>query len=744
MKRSRYQKRQQVSLAQGSSFSCALRTARNVIAAGRHEEGLVQLNNLANRSNSDLEKASVILLVAESESILARHSDAAAAFKRAAVFARRASDMNLVLRAGLGTIRAYLGSSQYDEAKNAALALQSEFEKINETFDLLAAATPAQVISQGKLLVMPRPPRLTVALTKLANAFMERGYTDDAKSYLEKVIVLSPNGGSRARQCLAKLALASDDAALAERYARESLQVGRFQAKTISAWQLYIDARARQGSSPILEPVLLESLKQNSKGRIWAASVWNIIRSLRAHSDPAWNDLANFYLSRKEAGDPVITVEIEKILTAAIKLDPEGDPAWIANKSLELFRRPNSSPSELIAHGKDHVRFALLSNQIPQLEPLLQISRKRFGRSHTLKLRHSMAHGAIKAQSYEMAKSMFLELVGEQPAGSAGWGKAIWSLAVLESSLGQAKPAAEWYLKLAENTQVPERFRAQATLRAFAQLATLDEEDIDLDGIRASIRSIVSNSADFRLVFDVARQLNLGGDDFYDLLDEAAARGEILVDLALKKETTPRGTLAILEYLARRQYYDVRKSKLLLIRWEKLGSSEITEFEKCGGSIWYNYLSLVFLAMIDVGRKNDAVKLASEILNGNRESPEGYVILGSAYAGWLIATKEYQTAFTCFEWIVQECPKHRSAAAAHYWLGLRALVRGDESTATAFAVSARECFSGRPALISEWQTECKSYHLLRRIEVPAIPLAYEAKLLKAMKDALDYEILQIS
>ncbi len=744
MKKPPYHKRQPDLSARGPAFARALRSARDAMNAGRHKECLAELDKLANQSRGDLEKARITLLVAESQAVLGRYADAAAAFNQAGGFAKRAADTHLAMRAGLGKIRSLLGTFQYEDAVKSATALLDEVEKDNASFDALTETTPGQLATQGRLLLAPRPPRPTVALTKVASAFLERGYTDEAKAFLEKVVITTPNGGARARQSLAKIALASDDPALAERYARESLQIGKFQAKTIAGWPLYIDARARQKLSPVLEPNLWESLKHNSEGRIWAASVWTIVRSLRAQGDPAWIDVANGYLSNPGGGDPVIGAEIEKILHAGNKMNPERDPAVIAAKSLALFQKADASPGELVAHAKEHVIFSLRAGQSPVLEPLLESSRKRFGRSHALKVRHAMALGAIKAQNAGMGVEMLLTLVAEQPAGTPGWGKALWSLALAQVSLGQTRQAAESYLALAANGRIPERFRVQATLRAFGLLEELDGEWMDIGKVQTSIRSIVTHSGDFRVVYDIARQLNLAGDIFRYLFAETAERGNVLASEFLRQETTPRGKLAILEYLARRQYYDTSELALIVRRWDKLEAPEMSEFRKCGGSIWYSYLSLVFLSLAGVGRKEDAVKLATDVLNGNRESSEGYVILGAVYANWLIIGKQYQAAMDCFEWISRESPKHRAAGAAHYWLALRASARGDRASAGAGATAARACFSGRPELDDERALECKSYLLLKDLNQPAVPMAYQPEFLERMQTELKYELAEIS
>jgi hypothetical protein len=245
-------------------------------------------------------------------------------------------------------------------------------------------------------------------------------------------------------------------------------------------------------------------------------------------------------------------------------------------------------------------------------------------------------------------------------------------------------------------------------------------------------------------VFDVARQLNCAGDTFDSLMIETSEKGEQLADVALAKETSPSSKLVILEYLARREYYDTRNCVALLARWDRIEVPVMSDFRRGGGSAWYCYLSLVFRAMIAEDREKEAIKLATDVLNGNRESSEGYVILGGAYAGFLLGRGEYLAAMACFEWMARECPMHRVVGTAHYWLALRSFITGDQTTATSSATAARECFAGRPEVISEWEAECKSYLLLKQMGLPATPLNYEKKLIQAMAEQLEFEIQELS
>lgn len=323
----------------GSSFSKSLRSVRDLLHAGKTEEGLSRLNKLANSSRNPATKGRIAAMIAVSESRLSRHHEARAAFARTSALGRQSGDLDLVVQGGIGEVRSLLRSLRLEEANASAQELIIHLEDRQQSFEQIASLSPLELETRGIVDIPARPPRLPVVLTKLATAYVESGHTAEAREFLQKAIKLSPNGASRARQMLAKLALAADQPELAERYAREALQMGRFQAKTIAAWQLYLDGRARQGLKPILEPLLFESLSAHAADRIYAASCLSISRVLRAHGDSYWKKVAAAALANKDSADPIVAVEIEKILHADAKLTLSETPITLAARSSSFSKR---------------------------------------------------------------------------------------------------------------------------------------------------------------------------------------------------------------------------------------------------------------------------------------------------------------------------------------------------------------------------------------------------------------------
>ncbi len=693
-----------------SPFANSLRNARDLITAGKQDEGLAALNQQATATRNPTRRAKILLLIGESESQLSRHAAAAAAFTRAAAFARQATNLNLLLRASSGEIRSLLRALRTEEAKSSAISLLAELKKSQESYDQILALTPAQLAAKRSIIAPAQPPRATLVLHKISQAFIESGLTAEAREFLLKAIALAPNGASRARQSLAKLALAGDDPALAERYAREALLMGRFQAKTIAAWQLYLDARARQNLKPILEPDVLASFQVHAKARIASASLLCISRTLRAHGDPSWKQIAQSSAS-SHSPDPIIATELEKLIQADAKLNASEQPRAIAARALKLFRTNDVSAQEQVAHAKAYVRYSLLAASSPNIALITRLATARFGSLHTPAVRHAMALGAIQARDPDRARTWLLALLADLTPGTEPWGKATWALARMAEDLENPGEASVWYFELAENKLTPPRFRIQAMLKGFRQLAASGGA-VDTAKVSATVSSILHTVDDYKLALDAARQLSLAGASFLDLKLQAAQRGKSLAATALQNASTAREKLTILEYVARRQAWDLADFTSILEQWDQLPLKDRSEFETLAGSLWYEYLAILFKALTRRNRAPEAETLIASIIDRDRATPEGYVIVGTEYAEWLLQSGQKTKAFEYFDWIAKEAPTHRRAAVAHYWIALRHLKQGEKNQAKLAAEKVRSCFGGMPALLKEWKLDAAAYIIL--------------------------------
>jgi tetratricopeptide (TPR) repeat protein len=691
-------------------FSKSLWDARNLIALGQNDQGLATLNRLATATTNPKRRAKILMLVGESEAKLSRHNDAAVAYARASDHARLAADLDLLLRSGSGQIRSLLRSLRTDEARTVAAGLLAELQKAQEDYQKILDLTPQQLAASGVVQVPAQPPRPTVVFTKIAVVFVESGLTEDARTFLLKALQLSPNGAARARQILASLALAADDPSLAERYARESLLMGRFQAKTVAAWQLYLDARARQARLPILEADVFASFQANARGRIASASVLSIVRVLRAHGDPAWSTIARSAVESSDM-DAIIGTELEKLMQADAKLTGSAESRVIAARALRLFRAGKVSPQEQVAHAKCYVHYSLVADELRAFDSIVTLATNRFGKNHADSVIHSMALGAMQAGKHEVARKWLMKLLASVEPGTESWGKAMWALARMEALLKRYSEAALIHLQIATSIQTPPRFRMQSMLLGFKNLAA-SGDTVNLDEISVSMKQLLGEITDYRVALDAARQLSLAGNLLRALNEEATAKAAILVDQALATTTPAAERLAILEYTARKQFWDLGHFAAVVDRWGGLTELQMAEMRVTGGSAWYEYCSLVMRSMAKLGQDQKARALAASILDGRTATPEGYVIMGNAYAEWLLALGEKEKAFTYFDWISVEAPTHLGAAAAHYWLALRHLNSGRTEAALSAARAVRRCFGTAPSLLSEWELDAKALLIL--------------------------------
>lgn len=698
MRNSTFKKRKRGSSSPGpkSQFSASLNTARDLVNSGKQAEGLLLLNELASATRNPTKLGKILLLIGDSQVSFSRHTEAVAAFERASVYAKQAQNYGLLLRAGYGQVRSLLRSLNTEQAKIFANQLIADLSAAERAIEEIARLTPAQLASQGSVTVPSRPPRGTVVLTKIGNAFYESGLTNEARDFYLQAIQLSPNGASRARQSLAKLSLASDNPELAERYARESLLMGRFQAKTVAAWQLYLDARARQKLNPILEPDVFAAFKLNTTGRIAGASFLSIIRVLRAHSDSQWKLLATEAVSIV-ATDPIVKTEIEKILQSDAKLTSSQPPEVIAAQALRMLVAPEVSAQEQIAHAKVYVLYTLKANLNLDTSAILQSAQKSFGPNHVISLKHAMALGAISARRFDLAREQLKDLESLLQAGCSAWGRCCWALARMEGDLGNHNQASIMYMKMAAHDKIQARFRVQGLLRGLHHLKNAGGSTNHV-AISRSIRSIMSDTTDYRVALNAARQLALAGTAFRKDMMEAANRGIALADLALASSSTDQEALGITEFLARKLYWDLSMLKPLLQRWDNLSTQKKTSFAAIGGSIWYQYIATVFRSLQNSDRQSEALALAASILDENRASPEGYVIIGTEYAEWLLRSGDKVKAFGYFDWISTESPTHRKAALSHYWIAISNLQKNDLPGAKRSANAIRKCYSPAPAL----------------------------------------------
>lgn len=228
--RRRKNKRNKAAALPRSSFSKILREANQNIRKKKYESALSSLNDLALNAKDPASQGKILLLTADSSMRLGRYDESAAIYKKSQDLFRAASHTSW-FNAALGEIGCILKAQQSETAYKKALGVVKLMGDDDAALKEIENANVDRLSLPGGVFVGPRPIRPTSILTRLGNLFLREGYPESAIDFLQTAINLAPNGASRARQSMAEIALAKNNLEGAERFSRESLQMGRFQAK---------------------------------------------------------------------------------------------------------------------------------------------------------------------------------------------------------------------------------------------------------------------------------------------------------------------------------------------------------------------------------------------------------------------------------------------------------------------------------------------------------------------------------
>jgi tetratricopeptide (TPR) repeat protein len=317
-------------------------------------------------------------------------------------------------------VRALLKSIELDSAYARAQEVWQRTAEGHQELEEELATTNEELEEQGSMQIDARPVRPSVVLTRLGTVFMDEGYIDTAREFFQQAVILSPRGATRARQGMAKVCLANTENSEAEKYAREALLMGKFQAKTVCCWEQHISARAKQGKD-LLDQELFTSLQLNQSGSVLARSVLVIVKLLRGFGDPRWKEIAVSWINRDEVIDEIIEIEIAKILLSDEKLIGH-DPRLIALAAHRIFRSDKVSPKEMVATAKDVTHMLLLDADEPNVRGLAEKAKRRFGQALKGEVLHAIALGAMMASRHDLAREILhQQLVFLAPQNNGHW-----------------------------------------------------------------------------------------------------------------------------------------------------------------------------------------------------------------------------------------------------------------------------------------------------------------------------------
>ncbi|MEM9478351.1 MAG: hypothetical protein AAGA58_01675 [Verrucomicrobiota bacterium] len=669
----KFRKRKAVVNSPSDPDSLRLGEASQLLMERKTEKALELLEETIAQSGGDVAKESkATALAGESQYVIGRYEEAAEIFKSAGDHARKNNVAREAVGPGVNEVKSLIRAIRYEEAferarfhLEAAKAAAAEFEEQIASID-------AQLKQVGTVTVNVRPVRPSVVATKLGYTLLKEGFTAEAKEFFLEAVQLVPNGSSRARTGLARVALAEGDPAAAERWAREALTLGKFQAKTISVWPLLVSARRKQ-ELPGLDEDLFDLFQVTASGRVKARAVLQIVTALRSHGDDRWIGIAGQWINNESPEDGVIALELAKIFLSDQRLKSD-DPKAVTLAGYRILRSELASPLETVCACKAIVENTLRDGREPDIGLLADSVLRRFDERVAIKSRHAMALGAMNSSAYDLARSILKSVREEAKPGGGHWGRATWALARMEDGLKNYSASANAYLEFAKEETIDDQFRVQALVRWKRGLDKLDAPP-NVEEFQMMVMEVVEQIEDYNVLIDVCRQLTFAGPELQIFNNSLFDVVEMRLWESAKAAATPEKANEIIVRLARKQYGDMKRRDRLILAWADLSDTK-KEWLWCEKEDYWEWQSLILRSMSDVEGESAARRFASSILSDPGCPSIGRLHVATALSLELLERGRVGEALDHFNWLVQEHPSHAVTAWAYYWLAIRDIGEG--------------------------------------------------------------------
>ena len=692
-----------------------LARCRDLLQKGKTALGLQKLNNLAAIQNSPARTAQIASLAADSEFKLGHFNNAISGYRAAAAFVN--NDPRAWVRPALAEVRALLKAARTDEAHSKATATWNKSLAQHEETQREAALQAAHFLHTGKVLIKKRPYRASVVASRLGYLFLLEGETVSAKEFFSNALIVNPQGGSRARQGLAMIALAEGNLADAQGRAREALLLGKFQAKTIGVWQTLIAARQQQGIKGI-DGDLLAGVQQSTKSTVRARAIFAIVNALRRYQDPAWENIAASWLAQQGSIHPVIATELRKLANAKLRLSQDNSSGQ-ASSAAQLLSKPELlSRAEYVAATKQYVRGSLLSGASVDMAALVQQGVTLYGNGCRNRLSHDLALSCMMAKRHDLARPLLQAVVASSKKNSQ-WGKSLWALARMEAVLGNNDAAATLFNQFANDADQLLRFRLQARIKwltAVIASGNVSAAPLLHDALLATCQQI----DDYEVLLDFGRQLTHAPASIRDVAKDFLARGEQLAISQFAAAQSPSVAIGILFRLTRRQVYDFGKYERAVAFWRGL-TPQKRDWLWTEKSEFWEYISWVFVAMTKSKLQVEAEALLQQYLQDSATPIDARVRLMSKSASWKIRAGNVVQGMAVYSSMISISPSHRLCAEGYYWLALQAKNNGNDPQAMEYAKQIQTALGSRKGLLAEWQLDCKA-NLIRSGLTPGTAL----------------------
>ncbi|MEZ5404942.1 MAG: hypothetical protein R3F23_01845 [Verrucomicrobiia bacterium] len=627
------------------------------------------------------------------------------------------NNQRIWFRAVIGQIRSLLKEVRVPEAYDVAVKAWANAVEKYEAHQQEIKEAQIKIQQGGVLTVKERPHRPSVVGGRLGQLFLQEGELESAKEFFLKAIDYNPNGGCRARIGLAQIALRENNFIEALLRANQALVMGKLSAKTLAAWPLYLTARQRLDQKSI-EIDLLNTLNKSKLKGVRARAILSIARTLRSYHDESWKAIAKNWSDEEGKTQPIIAAELRKLFLSEAKLNNQNQqPAAEA-----LLKTEKLSANEYLSAVKARLKAQLQQGEVSEVNEWIDQGTKLYGNYFAGKLRHGLALIFWRAHKEEFASTLLEQNIATLQKTNSQWGKSVWALAQLKQDEKDYIKASEYFDAITKEESVPLRFRLQAKINWVSCLVASGQTEVIVQA-KEEILAAINQVQDWELLLNFARQLLKISHDakIFSLRREIVKQGEALAWKAFNDATHPSLALDILFKLTRRQVIDLQRVVHAVEQWESLPENKRNWLwsEK---AIYWEYLSLIYRALVRLKRDAEAEKLALNYLQDPAIPSVGVVILGIAHAKTLIKKEGRQKeALTWFTQISQEAPTHWQCAHAYYWLALVAWKKGDIVQAQTQAKRIQQALGTHQlGLAEEWNLFCRAELVLSGLDIEKV------------------------
>ena len=681
-------------------------------------------------------RSRVLALVGDSEFKRGRFAEAAQIQLQAA--SESLDHATLWLRPHIGHVRALLKVPQVDQAVMMARHAVDLAETKMGDFDEQVRLAAQSVTANGSVPVPSVPPRVSVVATRMGYLFLQEGEPEAAQEFFERAIQASKGGANRARQGLAKIALAKGAPGEAMQIASDAIRRGGYRAKTLPAWEILIAARHQVGGWKISER-LIKGLN-SAPAELRARTILTIVRELRKNDMRQWREVAQRWSSREGAQFPIIAAEMHKMALSSAKTEP-GNPTDKRGKAEQLLQTPGLSPNEWLSAAKEQVRAGLWEGRNINIPQLLATARAKYGEDFAPKATHSLALSCMMAKRHDLARPLLQSNIQKVANDQGIWGKSVWALARMEGLLGDHATAAARYRQFFEENSMPVRFRLQAQLLWCQELIASGQMNVLLEA-RSLMTAALRDVQDPEILMNFARQMLATSPELEDWRVDLFNQGAAFALNQYGQAAHPSLAISILYKLTRRQVVDFGCSSQAIQFWENMSQDKIAWLWSAKASFW-EYLGLLMDAYLKTDQIEKAESFMNEWFDDPATPPEGRVQVGIPYGNWLASHSKGAEALALFDNLILESPNHPLSAHAWYWKALSAHKHGDKEERNRCVACLRRAQGMNPALQSQWFLDAKALLLLADLQIGNIDpqaINYAPSQLEALRGELEHEM----